>query len=121
MVIGKKSWVFADGDLPPMPEGVDGPKAHEALMVVNNGEEEAKLSITLLFENDDPKDDLSLVVPPKRVKCFRMDQPIWGSDYVIPFGQYALIMESNVPVVAVFGRLDRRAGMSYYSVAPFAE
>jgi hypothetical protein len=121
MFIGKKRWVFADGDLPKMPEGVDGPKAHEALMVVNNGDEEAKLSVTILFEDSEPKNNLFLSVPPHRVKCFRMDQPIWNSDYIIPFGQYALVIESNVPVVAVFGRLDRRPGMAYYSVAPFAE
>jgi len=121
MSIGKRSWVFADGDLPPMPEGLDGPKAHEALMVVNNGDEEAKLSVTLLFEDAEPKRDLKLTVPPRRVKCFRMDLPIWGGDYLVPFGQYALIVESDVPVVAVFGRLDRRPGMAYYPVAPFSE
>jgi len=121
MLIGKKCWVFADGDLPPMPEGLGGPKAHEALMVVNNGDKEARLSITLLFEDSEPKKDLILIVPPQRVKCFRMDQPIWGSNYMIPFGQYALIVESDVPVVAVFGRLDRRPGMAYYPVTPFAE
>ena len=74
MPIGKKHWVFADGDLPPMHEDIDGPKAHEALMVVNNGDMQARLSITLLFENAEPKKDLSLVVPPRRVRCFRMDQ-----------------------------------------------
>jgi hypothetical protein len=121
MSIGKKHWVFADGDLPPMPEGLSGPKAHEALMVVNSGDQRATLSITLLFEEAEPQKDLTLAVPPRRVKCFRLDQPIWGTDYVIPFGQYALIVESDVPVVAVFGRLDRRPGMAYYPVAPFAE
>jgi hypothetical protein len=50
-----------------------------------------------------------------------MDQPIWGGDYVIPFGQYAVIVESDVPVVAVFGRLDRRQNMAYYPVAPYAQ
>lgn len=121
MDIGKKVWVFADGDLPPHPAGVGEPKAHEALMVVNNNEEQAHLSVTLLFENADPKKGLILRVPPKRVNCFRMDQPIWGGDYVIPFGQYALIVESDIPVVAVFGRLDRRSDMAYYPVAPFAQ
>jgi hypothetical protein len=121
LAIGKKTWVFADGDLPPHPAGMAEPKAHEALMVVNVNETQAKLRITLVFENSDPKENLVLRVPAKRVKCFRMDQPIWGGDYVIPFGQYALILESDIPVVAVFGRLDRRTDMAYYSVAPFTE
>lgn len=121
MAIGKKTWVFADGDLPPHPTGMAEPKAHEALMVVNANGAQANLWITLLFENGDPKENLVLRVPAKRVNCFRMDQPIWGDDYVIPFGQYALIVESDIPVVAVFGRLDRRPDMAYYPVAPFAE
>lgn len=121
MTIGKRLWVFADGDLPPHPAGLGEPKAHEALMVVNNNDRTAKLSVTLLFENDEPKKDLALAVPARRVHCFRMDQPIWGGDYVVPFGQYALIVESDVPVVAVFGRLDRRESMAYYPVAPYAE
>jgi hypothetical protein len=121
MVIGKKTWVFADGDLPPHPAGMAEPKAHEALMVVNANDKEANLRITLLFEDGDPKENLVLRVPAKRVNCFRMDKPIWGGAYVIPFGQYALILESDIPVVAVFGRLDRRTDMAYYSVAPFAE
>jgi hypothetical protein len=55
------------------------------------------------------------------VKCFRMDKAIWGSGYVIPPGQYAVIVRSDAPVVAVFGRLDRREDMAYYSVTPYAE
>ena len=127
MSIGKKIWVFADGDLPPHPEGMGEPKAHEALMVVNRGEAEAHLQVTLLFEDTDPKTGLSLTVPANRVKCFRMDQPIWDdsvgidSGYIVPFGQYALLVESDVPVVAVFGRLDRRNNVAYYPVTPFAE
>ena len=121
MQLGKKIWVFADGDLPVHPEGMEGPKAHEALMVVNNAEYDAHLDITLLFEDKDRKEGLQLTVPAKRVCCFRMDMPIWGGDYTIPFGQYALIMQSDTPVVAVFGRLDRRKDMAYYPVAPYFE
>jgi hypothetical protein len=121
MVIGKHVWVFADGDLPPHPEGMAEPKAHEALMVVNNNDRQATLRITVLFEMVEPKGDLVLKVPPRRVSCFRMDQPIWGDAWVIPFGQYALVVESDVPVVAVFGRLDRRKDMAYYPVAPYSQ
>jgi len=120
MKVGKRVWVFADGDLPPHPSGAAEPKAHEALMVVNRNDAPAHLKVTLMFESAEPKTDLALTVPARRVNCFRLDQPIWGGDYVIPFGQYALIVESDVPVVAVFGRLDRRPGMAYYSVAPYS-
>ena len=121
MAIGKKTWVFADGDLPPHPDGVDQPEAHEALMVVNDTSKIAELTITLLFEDREPKENLKLYVNGKRVSCFRFDKPIWGDDYVIPFGQYALLIESSVPIVAVFGRLDRRKDMAYYPVAPYSQ
>ena len=42
MEIGKKTWVFSDGDLPP--HGDSEPFGHEALMIVNNGEKEATLT-----------------------------------------------------------------------------
>ena len=120
MAIGKNTWVFADGDLPPHPSEVDHPEAHEALMVVNSTSEIAELNITLFFEDREPKENLKLHVDGKRVKCFRFDKPIWGDEYVIPFGQYALLIESSVPIVAVFGRLDRRKDMAYYPVAPYS-
>ena len=120
-MIGKKLWVFADGDLPPHPENLGEPRAHEALMVVNDNVEEAMIEVTLLFEDKEPKEGLELRVAAKRVHCFRLDQKVWNIDYYIPQGQYALILRSNVPVVAVFGRLDRRKDVAYYAVAPYAE
>ena len=49
MELGKKTWVFADGDLPP--QGNEEPLGHEALMVVNNGDVEAEIELELLFED----------------------------------------------------------------------
>ncbi|MEM5770778.1 MAG: sensory rhodopsin transducer, partial [Bacillota bacterium] len=106
MKLGKNLWVFADGDLPP--QGNEEPLGHEALMVVNNNDEDAQLKITILFDDKDPVEGIKLTVPAKRVNCFRMDFPIGEQRFQIPFGQYALIIESQVPIVANFGRLDRR-------------
>jgi len=120
MELGKKTWVFADGDLPPHPEGMGEPKAHEALMVVNNGNKDAKITLTILFEDKEPKTDIHLTVPAKRVNCFRMDFPVGEEQFQIPFGQYAVVLESSVPVVCLYGRLDRRPDMAYYPVAGFS-
>ncbi len=119
MDIGKKLWVFADGDLPP--QGSEEPLGHEALMIVNNGATDAKINIDLLFEDKEPHAGIKLTLPAKRVNCFRMDYPIGEEGYEIPKGQYAVVMTSNVPVIAVFGRLDRRKDMAYYPVAPYSE
>lgn len=118
MEIGKKTWVFADGDLPP--QGDREPLGHEALMVVNNGGADAHLELEILFEDKEPKTGIRLTVPAKRVNCFRMDYPIGEEDYRIPFGQYAVILRSDVPVVCLYGRLDRRPDMAYYPVGGFS-
>ena len=51
MSLGKKTWVFSDGDLPP--RGDSEPFGHEALMIVNAGKENAEINMTLLFEDKD--------------------------------------------------------------------
>ena len=118
MELGKKKWVFADGDLPP--HGDSEPFGHEAMMIVNNCNEDAEITIDLLFEDKEPKYGIKLKVPAKRVNCIRMDYPLGEENYKIPFGQFAVIMNSNVPVVALYGRLDRRKDMAYYPIAGFS-
>ena len=110
--------MFADGDLPP--QGECEPLGHEALMIVNNSTETAEITLDLLFEDKEPKDGIKITVPAKRVNCFRMDFPIGEEGYQIPKGQYAVILTSSVPDVAVFGRLDRRKDMAYYPVAGYS-
>lgn len=119
MEIGKKIWVFADGDLPP--GGDSEPFGHEALMITNCTGQTAHIRLSVLYSDREPEDGLHLTVPARRVNCFRLDGPIGEEEYRIPFGQYALVLESDQPVAAVFGRLDRRRDVSYYSVAGYAQ
>lgn len=118
MELGKKIWVFADGDLPP--QGNVEPLGHEALMVVNNADEDAQITLKLLFEDRPPVEGIHLSVEAQRVKCFRMDYPVGEEQFQIPFGQYAVVLESSVPVVCLYGRLDRRPDMAYYPIAGFS-
>lgn len=118
MNLGKKIWVFADGDLPP--QGKQEPLGHEALMVLNTNDKDAHLSLDIFYEDKDPVVGVKITVPAKRVNCFRMDFPIGEQKLSIPFGQYALVVNSDVPVVVNFGRLDRRKDMAYYPVQGFS-
>lgn len=112
---GSMHWVFADGDLPPA--GDKEPFGHESLMVVNLNKEKACLSFDILFEDREPINGITQELDGERVICIRLDKPVGKQGYVIPKGQYALVLHSSVPVVAVFGRLDvRQANMAYYSV-----
>jgi len=116
---GQKTWVFADGDLPPA--GEHEPLGHEALMVVNLNKKAASLRVDILFEDREPVKDIRASVEAQRVHCFRLDKPLGEQGYSIPHGQYALVLRSDVPVVAVFGRLDvRQNNLAYYSVAGYS-
>ena len=93
---------------------------NEALMIVNNGEKEATIKVTILFDDMDPKEGITLHVPPRRVNCFRMDMPLGDEKFQLGPGQTATIIESDVPVVAVYGRLDRRKDVAYYPVQGYS-
>ena len=112
---GKRNWVFADGELPPK----DGTEieAHESLMILNLNDEPATVKMTILFEDRDPVENITIKVEGKRVKCNRLDGPVGEEGYQIPFGQYAMVLNSDLPIFAVFGRLDtRQANMAFYTV-----
>lgn len=119
MGIGKKTWVFADGDLPP--QGKVKPFGHEALIIVNDSKTTANIELKFYFEDKDPVSNIHIIVESQRVKCFRMDSPVGIEKFKIPFGQYALILHSNIPVVCLYGRLDRRENMAYYPIGGFSE
>ena len=116
---GMKNWVFPDGDLPP--SGDAELKGHEALMITNINDTNAKITIDLVFEDMEPVTGLEYEVGAMRVICIRLDMPVGKQQYMIPKGQYSLILHSDVPVVACFGRLDiRQPNMSYYSVQGYS-
>lgn len=120
MGIGKKTWVFVDGDLPP--QGDREPLGHEALVMTNSGERDAEIRLEILFEDREPVDDVVIRVPAKRVRCIRLDYEIGDEKtYQIPKGQYSLVLRSSEPIVAVFGRLDRRKDCAYYALDGFGE
>lgn len=115
---GKKIWIFPDGDLPDKDEKSRF-EAHEALMVLNTSDRDAHLQLTFYFSDKDPIENISQSVKAKRVKCIRMDHPVEIGGVQLPFRtQYALRVESDVEVVATFGRLDTATEkMAFYSAA----
>lgn len=117
---GKRVWIFPDGDLPPA--GDREPFGHEALMITNINGCPANITLDLVFEDEEPV--LGLRPAPlggMRVTCIRLDKPVGEQGYLIPHKQYSLILRSDVPVVACFGRLDvRQENMAYYSVQGYA-
>ena len=115
-VHGHRVWFFPDGDLPP--DGNVEPKGHESLLILNPNDCDAKVYITVYFEDAEPVSLKPQAVCSQRVRCFRLDKPVGG--YRIPFGQYALKIESTTPVICQIGRMDvRQPNLAYYTVMGF--
>ena len=115
---GRRVWVIPDGELPPKGEGeIEG---HESLLILNTTTKEANILLDIYFTDKDPVLNIHLSVGAQRVRCFRMDKPIGPDGYQVPYGQYALRIRSDVPVVVQFGRADvRQANLAYYCTMGF--
>lgn len=120
MTYGRKAWIFADGHLPP--RGNEDPVGHESLLITNATCEDAEIELEFLFCDREPIEGVPLKAPAKRACVFRMDLPLGDTGFEVPKDtQYALVVRSTVPVVCLFGRMDRRANMAYYAVGSFSE
>ena len=112
---GKQKWFFPDGDRPPL--GDSDLLGHESYIVLNPNKHDAHLLFTIYFEDKDPIRDIRLTVPSERVKCFQTHNPDHFGEYVLPVGkQYAVKIESDVPVIVQYGRLDtRQVNLAFYT------
>jgi hypothetical protein len=104
----RRTWWFPDGD---MPEPVTGDRfvSHEALIVLNPMSKPATLRLRFYWTDQPPTSfDQEIVVEAERVRCLRLDKlDELGIDFVIPFRtQYAIRLDSSVPVFCQYGRLD---------------
>ena len=117
--VGKCDWIIPDCELPPEGEGVL--KGHESVIVVNDSTRVAKIKVSLFFTDKEPYDEIEWIVEPKRVRCFRMNNPADMSGYVVPLEtQYAMKLESTEPIVVQYGRLDnRQTNLAYYTTLAF--
>lgn len=110
---GSKTWFFPDGDIPAA--GATDPHGHESLVMLNPNDTDAEVVMTVYYEDRDPEVLKTQVVGAQRVRCIRTNDPIDG--YQIPFGQYALKLESSVPLICQIGRMDvQQPNLAYYTV-----
>lgn len=118
---GKKSWYIPDCELPEEGEGVL--KGHESVIVLNTGDTDAKLEVTLYFADRDAHKGITWQVGAEKVRCFRMNELSDMCGYEVPKNtQYAMRIVSSVPVVIQYGRLDnRQVNLAYYTTLGYNE
>ena len=102
---GKNIWIIPDGFIPVVSNGPE--VSHEAVCVLNLGDTDAKINISVYFENDEPMEDFFAECGKKRTNHIRLDKIVDKNNKKIPSGvPYALKVESDVPVVVQHTRMD---------------
>lgn len=118
MSYGKKVWIFPDAELPPL--GVNVIPGHESVIITNVTNEVAKIKFTLLYEDKEPK-TFTTEVGAMRVRCMRSNlERDFGDCTAVEGEQYAIMLESSVPVVAQYGRAETRE-VAFYTTPGYCE
>ena len=119
--LGKKNWIIPDCELPEEGEGVL--KGHESVVIVNDGESDAHIDVTVFYTDMPCYNGISWMVKAKSVRCFRLNDERDMCGYRIPLNtQYALKIVSDARVVIQYGRLDnRQTNLAYYTTLGYCE
>src|SRR5690606_29452501 len=82
-------------------------QSHETACILNTGDQDAEVAITVYFTDREPAGPYRVTVPARRTRHVRfndLDDP----EPVPRDTDYASVIESNVPVVVQHTRLDSR-------------
>ncbi len=106
--LGRTTWVIAEGYIP---SGSTGPEpemvSHETACLLNTGDEDAHVEITLYFPDREPVGPYRVTVPARRTVHQRFND--LTDPAPVPLGsEYASVLTSDVPVVVQHTRLDSR-------------
>lgn len=106
--LGKKTWVIAEGYIPPASTGKEPEfTSHETVCILNTGNRKSEVKITLFFTDKDPVGPYNVAVEAQRVKHIRFNN--LEDPEPVPRGtDYASVIESDVPIVVQHSRLDSR-------------
>jgi hypothetical protein len=105
---GSTAWVIAEGYIPawsngPAPEFT----SHETACMLNTGERDAHVEITVYFKDREPAGPYRLTVPARRTLHQRFNE--LDDPEPIPHGtDYASVIRSDQPIVVQHTRLDSR-------------
>jgi hypothetical protein len=121
MEIGHKVWAIAEGYIPSYSNGPEPQMtSHETACILNTGNKDANVKLTVYFSDKDPVGPYRMVVPAKRTKHIRFND-LKDPAPIPKDTDYACVIESDVPVVVQHTRLDsRQAENALLSTMAFA-
>ncbi|MGD9740365.1 MAG: sensory rhodopsin transducer [Bauldia sp.] len=104
--IGARRWAIAGGHIPVESHGPEPAfTSRDQLSILNTGADGASLAITVFHPDRDPVGPYEITVPARRVRRIRVNDLIFPE--AVELGRpYALVIESDRPLVIQFTRFD---------------
>jgi hypothetical protein len=108
ITIGRTRWVIAEGYIPGDTEAKGRALVcHETACILNAGEADAHVRITLFFSDREPVGPYLVMVPARRTRHLRFND-LEDPAPVPRDTDYSSLVESDVPIVVQHTRLDSR-------------
>ena len=106
--LGERTWVIAEGYIPPTSTGPEPTMtSHETACMLNTGDTDAHVEITVFFADREPVGPYRVVVPARRTLHQRFNE--LDDPEPVPTGtDYASVIVSDIPIVVQHSRLDSR-------------
>lgn len=120
--IGRTRWAIAEGYIPGWSHGPEPEMtSHETACILNAGDRDAEVRITLFFTDREPVGPYRLTVPARRTVHQRFNE--LTDPAPVPAGTpYASVIEANVPIVVQHTRIDtRQAKAALLSTIAYAQ
>lgn len=118
--IGQRRWAIAEGYIPSRSTGA-GPalESHETVCILNTGDREAQVAITVYFADREPVGPYRITVPARRTRHLRFND-LTDPEPVPRDQDYASLIEADVPIVCQHTRLDsRQAALALVSTVAY--
>ena len=119
--IGHRRWAIPEGYIPGWSHGPEPQMAsHDSVCILNTSDQEARVALTVYFSDREPAGPYKITVPPRRTKHVRFNN-LEDPEPIPTDTDYASVIESDVPVVVQYTRLDsRQAENALISTLAFA-
>lgn len=105
---GRTRWAIAEGYIPGESTGPEpAMTSHETVCLLNTGDEDAHVTLTIYFSDREPVGPYHVTVPARRTLHQRFND-LKDPEPVPRDTDYACLIEADRPVVAQHTRLDSR-------------
>ena len=120
--IGRRRWAIAEGYIPSQSSFTDAALvSHETACILNAGDQQAHVSITLFFADREPVGPYRVTIAPRRTLHLRFNN-LKEPAPVPRDTDFSSVFEADVPIIVQHTRLDsRHAEISLLSTTAYAE